>query len=90
MRVTYGNGSSSYGKGVVITLTADEVANAIDAYLVAHDCHVSGPRTIRTGYNALLSPVEVYVDPSGQVVDAGVLYDGSIGKRCPSSNHDDQ
>lgn len=81
MKVEFGNGSSTYGRGVVVTLTADEVALAIDAYLVAHDCHVRGPRTIRTDYKELIRPVEIYVDPSGRVVFDGVEWDGSCGQK---------
>jgi len=55
-----------------IELTGDEVATAIDAYLVAHNVHVSGPRTIRVN-GELCKTGLVYVDPSGFV-----NYDGEI------------
>jgi len=57
-----------YGPGVEITLSGDEVAKAIMAFLVANGVHIEGPRTItvndkfcRGGY--------IYVDPSGYVIN---------------------
>ena len=69
MNIKYGNGSTKYGPGVLIELDGNEVATAIDAYLVAHGIHVNGPRTIsvndeRCGHG------QVYVDPSGFVITA--------------------
>ena len=46
MTILHGNSPSQYGPGVSIELDGDEVATAIDAYLVAHGVHVSGARTI--------------------------------------------
>jgi hypothetical protein len=54
---------------VDIHLTGEEVAIAISAYLVAHGIHVDGPRTI-TVNGELCDVGNVYVDPSGFVVDA--------------------
>jgi hypothetical protein len=68
MNIEYGNGPTEYGPGVDIKLTGDEVATAIDAYLVAMGIHVSGPRTI-TVNNELCENGRVYVDPSGFVID---------------------
>lgn len=69
MIVKYGAGRSEYGPGVSIELTGDEVAIAIDAYLVAHNIHVAGARTI-TVNGELCACGEIYVDPSGWVADA--------------------
>jgi len=52
--------------GVSIQLTGDEVAIAIDAYLVARGVNVSGPRTVLVN-GRLCERGEVYVDPSGSV-----------------------
>jgi hypothetical protein len=73
--VKSGGGTTKYGPGVEVTLTGDEVATAIDAFLVAHDIHVSGPRTI-TVNGALCVDGSVYVDPSGFVISSGKKYDG--------------
>ena len=81
MLVKFGGGTTEYGPGVTIVLTADEVATAIEAYLVAHDVHVRGPRTVRVD-GALVG--EVYVDPSGYVVAAGEMLSG----RGPSPSAD--
>lgn len=78
MKVNYGNGQTQYGPGVEITLTGDEVATAIDAYLVSHGIIIRGPRTISingeicTDFNS-----SIYVDPSGFVVNNGIKYSGS-------------
>lgn len=61
---------------VSIQLTGDEVATAIDAWLVAHGVHVSGPRTVFVN-NELCTSGEVYVDPSGFVIKGGKKYAGS-------------
>ena len=58
------------GLGVNIHLSGDEVARAIDAYLVAHSISVRGPRTI-TVNGQLCEIGKVYVDPSGQVIAKG-------------------
>lgn len=75
MKVEYGDGRTGFGPGVTIDLTGDEVATAIDAYLVAHGVHVSGPRTI-TVNGDLCQAGFVYVDPSGFVVANGKRLDG--------------
>ena len=75
MDVKYGRGTTEYGPGVDIELTGDEVATAIDAYLVAHGIHVSGPRTI-TVNGSLCEAGNIYVDPSGFVITDGEKIDG--------------
>ena len=64
--------------GNKILLDGNEFAMAIDAYLVAHGISVSGPRTVSVimdnedTYEKAIArdvEVEVYVDPSGRVVD---------------------
>ena len=66
MKIGYGCGPSTDGPGVCIKLTGDEVAIAIDAWLVAQGVHVGGPRTV-TVNGDLCKAGEVYVDPSGRV-----------------------
>jgi hypothetical protein len=75
VKVEHGDGKTGFGPGVTIDLTGDEVATAIDAYLVAHGVHVSGPRTI-TVNGDLCHAGFVYVDPSGFVVANGKRLDG--------------
>lgn len=75
MNVKHGKGTTQYGPGVSIELTGDEVATAIDAYLVAHGVHVDGPRTI-TVNGELCSEGHVYVDPSGFVITDGEKLSG--------------
>jgi hypothetical protein len=67
MIMKYGEGRTKYGPGVSIELTGDEVATAIDAWLVAHNVHVSGARTV-TVNGELCKAGLVYVDPSGFVI----------------------
>lgn len=75
MKVKFGKGKTEFGPGVEINLTGDEVAIAIDAYLVAHDIHVFGPRTI-TVNGKLCEKGRVFVDPSGFVMANGKRYRG--------------
>ncbi len=75
MIVGYGTGITQYGPGVSIELTGDEVARAIDAYLVAHGVHVSGPRTV-TVNGKLCEVGHIYVDPSGFVVTEVMKFSG--------------
>jgi hypothetical protein len=70
MKIDYGKGETEYGPGVDIKLTGEEVATAINAYLVAHGVHISGPRTIRVN-GKLCESGGVYVDPMGFVVFNG-------------------
>ena len=75
MEVQYGDGPTDFGPGVSVRLTGDEVATAIDAYLVAHGVQVSGPRTVLFN-EALCTSGEVYVDPSGFVIASGLRFSG--------------
>lgn len=75
MDVGFGKGKTEYGPGVLVHLDGDELATAIDAYLVAHGIHVSGPRTVRAN-GELCNNASVYVDPSGFVVDDKHRYTG--------------
>lgn len=75
MEVKYGSGSTEYGPGVLISLTGDEVAAAIATYLVAHDVHIRGPRTI-TVNGELCEEGHIYVDPSGIVITDGYVFSG--------------
>jgi hypothetical protein len=75
MKVGYGDGVTRYGPGVEIELTGEEVAIAIDAYLVARRVNISGPRTI-TVNGELCGRGRIYVDPSGFVVRKGQMISG--------------
>ena len=76
MKVYHGNGKTKFGPGVQIDLSGEEVAQAISAYLVAHDVHISGARTIRVN-GELCKEGAVYVDPSGSVIANGIRLTGS-------------
>lgn len=67
MIVKYGEGCTEYGPDVNVELTGDEVAMAIDAWLVAHGAHVSGARTVTVNGGLCVSG-RVCVDPSGFVI----------------------
>lgn len=73
--VGIGKGRTEFGTGVEVVLTGDEVATAIDAFLVAHGIYVSGPRTIRVN-SELCEVGSIYVDPSGFVVSGGKRHSG--------------
>jgi len=74
-KVKIGKGKTEFGPGVEVILTGDEVAVAIDAFLVAHGIYVSGPRTIRVN-SELCESGSVYVDPSGFLIADGKKYSG--------------
>lgn len=76
MKVKHGEGKTVYGPGVRINLTGDELATAIDAYLVARRVHVAGPRTV-TVNGSLCESASIYVDPSGFVVFKGSRLNGN-------------
>ena len=78
MKIDYGTGKTKYGPGVLIDLTAEELATAITSWLVANDVHIQGPRTIRvwSDDNAYLEAGQVYVDPNGQVKQGDRLWSG--------------
>lgn len=75
MKIQPGKGKTEFGPGVIIELTGDEVATAIDAYLVAHNVYVSGARTINVN-GSLCEKGIVYVDPSGFVITNGKKISG--------------
>lgn len=75
MNVRYGDGQTKHGPGVEIELSGDEVATAIAAYLVAHDVHVAGARTI-TVNGSLCETGSIYVDPGAFVIANGRKYSG--------------
>lgn len=76
MNIEYGQGKTKYGRGVLITLSGQEVARAIYAYLTAHQVDIEGPATI-TVNGELIKSGSVYVDPAGFVVDDwGKKWDG--------------
>jgi hypothetical protein len=75
MKIDYGNGMTEFGPGVRVSLTGAEVATAIHTYLVAHGVHINGPRTIRVN-GELCSSGDVYVDPSGFVINNGKKISG--------------
>ncbi len=78
MKVTYGEGKTEFGPGVSIDLTGDEVAQAIDTYLVAHAVHVRGARTVSVNGD-LCESGRVYVDPGGFCIAHGQRFDGRGG-----------
>jgi hypothetical protein len=75
MEVRYGDSPSKFGPGVIIEMTGNEVARAVDTWLVAHGIHTSGPRTV-TINSALCDEGQVYVDPSGFVIADGIKFSG--------------
>jgi len=75
MIIKHGKGATEFGPGVDINLTGDEVATAIDAWLVAQGVCVRGPRTISVN-GELIDEGHMYVDPSGFVISDGKKISG--------------
>lgn len=61
--------STTHGN-VIINLDGNEMATAIDAYLVSHCVCVSGPRTIRVN-GTIIKDVEGKVIVNGSVIADG-------------------
>jgi len=76
MHIQHGDGSTKYGPGVSITLSGHEVARAIDAFLVANNINVQGPRTIRINGD-FCRPANVYVDTDGFVETSEETFHGN-------------
>lgn len=76
VKVKFGGGTTPFGPGVSVQLTGDDVACAIDTWLVAQGVHVSGPRTV-TVNGEMCRSGHVYVDPSGFVVAEGRKLSGN-------------
>jgi hypothetical protein len=76
MQIKHGGGKSSYGPGVEIDLSGDEIAAAIDLWLYSQGVIVNGPRTIRVN-GELCGDGWVYVDPSGSVISSGKRFNGN-------------
>lgn len=75
MEVKYGEGLPEFGPGVNIELTGEEVAVAIEAWLVTQGVYINGPRTV-TVNGELCKTGRVCVGPSGGVGAAGKRFSG--------------
>ncbi len=67
MKIKKGKGTSEFGKGVEIKLSAKDVCLAIEAYLVTKNIHYSGSRTM-TINGELIKKGSVYIDPAATLV----------------------
>lgn len=88
MEIEYGRGKTPSGPGVSIQLTGNEVARAIDAWLVAKGVCVKGPRTI-TVNGEICDHAEICVDPAGYVSVNGDHWSG-CGTENQMSNPEPQ
>lgn len=75
MIVRFGDGPTEFGPGVTIELTGDEVATAIETWLLAHGVRVYGARTI-TVNGDLCEAGRVYADPGAFVMADGKRWNG--------------
>jgi hypothetical protein len=87
MEIKFGEGKTEYGPGAAIEMTGDEVAVAIMTWLMAHDVHILGARTV-TVNGQLCETARVYVDPSGFVVAKGELMSGRGPLTNGTRDHD--
>lgn len=77
MEIKYGEGKTKQGPGVNLVLDGDEIARAIDTWLLSQEVVVRGPRTIRIdGEVCRYALASIYVDPSGFVIHEGERYSG--------------
>lgn len=70
MKIIQGEDIAPDATGIMVKLTGDEVAIAIDNYLADQGITVHGPRTVRINGNKCLNG-EVYVDPNGHITVKG-------------------
>jgi len=80
MNVQHGNSTLSTGPGVTICLSGEEVATAIEAYLVAHNIVADGFRTVSINGNFCgpdRGTCTIHVAPAGFVITNGVKFTGS-------------
>lgn len=75
MNISFGKGKTEFGTGIQIDLKGEEVVMAIYAYLMAHNVVVDGAATLRVNGKRIESG-EVYVDPSGRVIENGEGWNG--------------
>lgn len=66
MIIKYGSGTTKYGSGISIIMDGNEVATAIDAWLVTKGVNIQGPRTIAVN-DERCKHGHIYVDPSGSI-----------------------
>ena len=76
MEVEFGRGKSKNGPGIEIKLKSDEVINAINCYLTAHNTYVGGPRII-TMNGGPIKKCSIHVDTSGHVISDGKQFLGN-------------
>lgn len=74
MKVSISDKTGIYGPGVDVTIDGDELALAIETWLMAHDVRVYGARTIIIDED--FNGARVYVDPSAYVIHDGKRYSG--------------
>lgn len=67
MNIKHGDENSGYGPGVDIELDGNEVAQAINNWLVSKGICISGPRTVMVN-GELCKSGRIYVDQSGFVL----------------------
>lgn len=79
MKIEYGFGKTVYGPGVSISLSGDEVAEAILNYVEEHGVYIGGARTV-TVNDELCESGHIYVDPSGSVKHNDKFYSGKGNK----------
>jgi len=83
MNIQTGKGSTEYGTGIDINLTGDELAEAITLYLqVRHNICVYGARAASVNGERCES-ANVYVDPSGVVLNGDTKISGRDGEEIP-------
>lgn len=75
MIIRYGKGTTEFGPGIDIELTGNEVALAIEAWLVGQDVHIRGSRTIHVNED-LIENARIYLDPSATLMARGKGFSG--------------
>ncbi len=66
MVISNGNGNTEYGMGISISLSSEQVCQALIKYIDELGVKIDGPRTI-TVNGKLVIGANIYVDPSGTI-----------------------
>ncbi len=76
MDIKYGRYPGEFGPGIEIELTGNELAQAIETWLMAQGVLITGARTTTVNDGDPCGSARVFVDPGGFITTAGQRISG--------------